>query len=391
MSNDKSKLLEERKKRYLTALDCGKPDRVPIGLTVSEFMAKVAGFTLQEIYYDLDKNLKALAKFVEEYEVDTFFSAPSLWWAASHDAVGAVYLKFAGRELEPNTQFQYVEGEFMLPEDYDAFIENPTEWILTTYLPRIHKEFAEPGSYRASVALIKGAGARAMELQLTQQGTAKIMEEYGVVPAGTGLTKAPFDTLGDALRGLKGIMMDMRKVPDKLKAAMEVLVPHNIFYALATAGGDTEFPAFMPLHRGAYPFLNPRQWDEFYWPTLKKVIEGLWEKGKRTYFFAEGDWTPYLERIAELPDKSIVFHVDMTDIDKAKKILGGRFCLKGNIPNSLLAVGKPEEVRDYVKRLIDEYAADGGFVIDAAAVVQGDAKEENIRAVIETVLLYGKY
>lgn len=391
MSTDKKKLFEERKKRYLTALECGKPDRVPIGLSASEIIAKVAGFTLQEIYYDLEKNLQALEKFVAEYEIDVIFSPPSLWWAALHDAVGAVYLKFAGRELEPNTQFQYQEGEYMRPEDYDAFIENPTEWILTTYLPRIHKEFAEPGSYGASVALIKGAWARAMELQLTQQGMAKIMEESGVAPAISGFTKAPFDTLGDTLRGLKGIMMDMRRVPDKLKAALEVLVPHNIFYGLATAGGDTEFPAFMPLHRGAYPFLNPKQWDEFYWPTLKKVIEGLWEKGKRTYFFAEGDWTPYLERIAELPDKSIVFHVDMTDLDKAKKILGGRFCLKGNVPNTLLAFGKPEEVRDYVKRLIDEYAADGGFIIDAAAVIQADAKEENVRALVETAILYGKY
>ena len=113
-------------------------------------------------------------------------------------------------------------------------------------------------------------------------------------------------------------------------------------------------------------------------------------QGKRTVF-AEGNWTPYLESIAELPEKSIVFHVDMTDMAQAKKILGGRFCLSGNVPNMMLAYSKPEEVRDYVKRLIDEYAGDGGFIIDAAAVIQGDAREENIRAIIETAREYGVY
>jgi len=207
----------------------------------------------------------------------------------------------------------------------------------------------------------------------------------------TGMTKAPFDTLGDVLRGLNGIMMDIHLRPDKVLAATEVLVEHNIYYAMATSQGDTQFPAFMPLHRGSYPFLNPEQWDKFYWPTLKKVIEGLWARGKRTLFYAEGNWTPYLERIAELPDKSIVFHVDTTDMAKAKKVLGGRFCLSGNVPNTLLAYGKPEEVRDYCKKLIDEYAADGGFIIDAGGVIQADAKEENIRALIEAAREYGVY
>ncbi|GAV22917.1 uroporphyrinogen decarboxylase family protein [Carboxydothermus pertinax] len=392
MSTDKLKLYEERKTRYLKALDCGKPDRVPVVITGAEFIIKFAGFTLQDIYYDPEVNyFKAMDAFLQRFDVDAHFGAPMLWWGGLHDAVGAVYLKFAGRELDVNTQFQYIEGEYMLPEDYDAFIENPTEWILTTFLPRIHKEFTEPGSYRANIALIKGAIARAMELEVLAQAAEKWAKEYGSFTAITGLSKAPFDTLGDTLRGLKGIMMDIRRIPEKVKAAMEVLVPHNIYYGLATAGGDTEFPVFIPLHRGAFPFLNPKQWDEFYWPTLKRVIEGLWERGKRTLFYAEGDWTPYLEKIAELPDKSIVFHVDRTDMDKAKKILGGRFCLKGNVPNSLLSIGKPEEVKDYVKRLIDTYAADGGFIVDSAAVLQADSNPRNVEAMIEAVYLYGKY
>lgn len=391
MTNEKETIYQERLNRYLTAMDCGKPDKVPIRLFLSEFSAKHAGYTLQEVYYQMDKNLDSVNKLLADYDLDVAVTAPSLWWASQHDAVGARYLKYAGKELDVNMQFQYVEGEYMFPGDYDEFIANPTQWIMTTYLPRLHKEFAEPGSYRANLALIKGAMAMAMQQGMNQQAGAKWAAEYSTPPAFTGFSKAPFDTLGDTLRGLKGVMKDMHRLPDKLKAAVEMLVPHNIFYGMATAAGDTQLPLFMPLHRGSYPFLNPRQWDEFYWPTLKQVIEGLWSQGKRTLFYAEGNWTPYLEKIAQLPDRSIIFHVDMTDMAQAHKILGGRFCISGNVPNTLLAYGKPEEVRDYCKRLIDEYARDGGFIIDASAVIQWDAKEENIRAVIEATREYGVY
>ncbi|ATW25044.1 uroporphyrinogen decarboxylase family protein [Candidatus Formimonas warabiya] len=388
---DKEKIYQEKLNRYITAMELGKPDKVPIRLFLSEFQAKYAGYTLQEVYYQLDKNYASVNKVLEDFDLDAQVTAPSLWWASLHDATGAKYLKFAGKELEENKQFQFLEDQYMKAEDYDEFIANPTQWILNTFLPRLHQEFAVPGSFEANLALIKGAFAFATMLGQNAQAGSVWVKEYATPPAIGGMSKAPFDTLGDTLRGLHGIMMDMHKCPEKLLAALDVLVAHNVYYGMATAAGDTQFPLFMPLHRGSFPFLNPKQWDTFYWPTLKKVIETLWSYGKRTLFYAEGNWTPYLERFAELPEKSIVFHIDMTDMYQAKKILGGKFCLSGNVPNTLLAYGKPSEVRDYCKKLIDELAGDGGFIMDAGGVIQWDAKEENIRALIETTREYGVY
>jgi uroporphyrinogen-III decarboxylase len=71
--------------------------------------------------------------------------------------------------------------------------------------------------------------------------------------------------------------------------------------------------------------------------------------------------------------------------------LGGRFCLSGNVPVTLLSYGKPAEVRDYCKKLIDEVASDGGFIMDAAGVMFADARDENVRAMIETTREYGVY
>jgi len=384
MSQEKENVYREKLDRYVCAMDLGRPDKVPIRLQLSEFMARYAGFTLQEIYYDLEKNVAAVGKVLADFDVDCISGAPSLWWASLHDAVGARYLKFAGRDLAPDRQFQYLEDEYMLAEDYEAFTADPTRWIYEVYLPRIHSEMSDRGSYRAGVALVKGAGAFLTANARMPRAKAEWAATYGVPPSISGFAKAPFDTLADTLRGLKGIMTDLRRRPGKVLAALEVIVPHNVFFTMATSAGNTLLPAFMPLHRGSFPFLNPEYWQKFYWPSLKRVIEDLWARGKRTLFYAEGNWTPYLESIAELPPRSIVFHVDQTDMRKAKEILGGRFCLSGNVPNTLMAYGTPDEVREYCRRLIETYAGDGGFIIDTGGVMQTDVRAENVAALIET-------
>lgn len=390
MATEKERLYEERLERYTTAMNVGKPDKVPIRINFNEVAAVYSGYTLQEIYYDFDKNIAAGTKIVEDFDLDVAPFPPSLWWAGHHDAVGARYLRFAGRDLDVNTQFQFVEGEYMLPEDYDAFIAEPTRWLLEVYLPRVHADMAEPGSYRAGLALIKGSWGL-QEVLAKEAQAAAAWAALGMPAGATGIGKAPFDTLGDTLRGMRGILLDLHRRPDKILAATDMLVAHNIFYAIASAGGDTVAPDFMPLHRGAVPFLNPTQWETYYWPSLKAVIEGLWAQGKRTIFYAEADWTPYLEHIAELPDHSIVFHVDQTDMARAKEVLGGRFCLSGGVPNYLLSYGTEAEVRDAVKQLLDTYAADGGFIIDSCSVMQSDVKIPNLFALIETARAYGVY
>ncbi|OIQ60715.1 methylcobalamin:coenzyme M methyltransferase [Moorella thermoacetica] len=385
------KLYQERLQRYTTAMECGKPDKVPITFPLGEWVVKYTDTTIQEAYYNFDRTTEITCEIIRDLDFDLMYSALNLWWPPMFNAIGSKLYKFPGIHLEENSQYQYIEEENMKPEDYDEFIDNPTEWLANKFLPRINEEFANPGSYRATAALIKSVAAFAMANDKSAKASEKLAKEFGVVPYGTGMTKAPFDTLGDALRGMKGILLDLRRRPEKILAACEAIIPHNIAYAMITAAGDTTLPCFAPLHRGAYPFLSMEQWEKYYWPSLKAVIEGLWARGKRMFFFAEGNWTPYLEKIAELPDKSIVFVIDATDAKKTKEVLGGRFCLYGGVPTTLLTYGTPEEVKDCVKRVIDELACDGGFVLAPGGVVMSDAKRENIFAMIEAGREYGVY
>jgi uroporphyrinogen-III decarboxylase len=145
------------------------------------------------------------------------------------------------------------------------------------------------------------------------------------------------------------------------------------------------------MHRGCVPFLSPNQFERYYWPTLKWIIQELWARGHQTLFYAEGEWNPNLKWIAELPELSIVYHVDRGDIFEVHKAVGHKFCLSGGIPNDLLAFGKPEDVRQCCKKVIDGVARDGGYIMDAGAIMQDDTKVENLKAMTDFTREYGVY
>jgi uroporphyrinogen-III decarboxylase len=73
------------------------------------------------------------------------------------------------------------------------------------------------------------------------------------------------------------------------------------------------------------------------------------------------------------------------------KKLGGKFALSGGIPNVLLSYGTPQQVREYCKKVIDGVARDGGYIMDACAIVQNDATVENMRAMTDFTREYGAY
>lgn len=107
-------------------------------------------------------------------------------------------------------------------------------------------------------------------------------------------------------------------------------------------------------------------------------------------FFCEGKYNSRLEVISDVPKGKVIYMFEEVDIVRAKKIVGQSACICGNLPTSLLAYGKKEKVINETKRLIDQCAGGGGFIMDCSIVLD-DAKRENMEAWAETTRLYGKY
>jgi len=215
--------------------------------------------------------------------------------------------------------------------------------------------------------------------------------ECGTVSAICGMLKAPLDILADKLRGYIGLAFDLKEVPDKLIKACQALMPHLGYIALTSADPGKTIPIPIWMHRGCTPFISKEHFDTIYWPTLKPIVDALWAQGNQVLFYAEGKWDAHLDRFAELPAGSIVYHIDRGDPDEVYRVLGRKFCLSGGVPNALLTLGKPEQVREHCKKLIETIGAEGGYIMDASAIIQNDATIENLKAMTDATLEYGVY
>ena len=238
----------------------------------------------------------------------------------------------------------------MQPDEYDALIDDPTGFLYNTWLPRVSTEISKIGegsTYRNNLALVKSAMAMLQYFYAFGPQVGRLRSECGTASAIAGIFKAPFDILADKLRGYVGLTMDMHTQPKKVLKACEALMPHLVHVGLTTADPGKQVPIGYWMHRGCVPFVNPKQFESHYWPTLKPCIEEFWKNGHQTLFYAEGRWKYHFDTFRELPDRSIVFHCDQDDIFEVHRKLHDKFAISGGIPNVMLSWGKPEEVREF--------------------------------------------
>lgn len=201
----------------------------------------------------------------------------------------------------------------------------------------------------------------------------------------------PFDWVSNSLRGLRGSSTDMYRAPDKLLATIEMITQWTI-NGLAGGMRRTQGKGVcIFMHRGADGFMSNKQFEEFYWPTFKSMLLAMVDAGLTPIALFEGDYTSRLEFLQELPPGKIVGHFDRIDRKKAKKLAGDVMCFWGNVPPSLMISGKPQQVKDDVKELIDIFGDNGGLIIDSTNGFPDESKSENIRAVSEAVREYGVF
>ena len=390
------------------------PDRVPIALLPSMFAFLHGGITPYDAMYDYEKCVTTFKNFILEMDPDMHIGAAQGGPGRFYELVDYKLYAWPGHGVAKEHCYQMIEGEYMKPEEYDILISDPSRFFMNYYLPRvfgildgfpmlpnfpgIQEMYGVAFSFipfglpplqetfkklaAAAEEALKWAGyIGGLNAELTSLGYANILAGY---------SKAPFDTIGDTLRGTRQIMMDLYRRPEKLLEAMDALVPVMINIGLESAQATGNPMVFMPLHKGADGMLSDEQFEKFYWPTFRKVIIGLIEGGCIPFPALEGHWTTRLDHIQDVPKGKTVWMVDQSDIAKVKETLGKNACLLGNVPSSMLGLTTPDEVKDYCKNLIDTVGKEGGFIMANGAFFD-EAKAENIKAMVEITKEYGGY
>jgi hypothetical protein len=414
-SPEAKKAYKERVTRIKDAIQMKKlPDRVPAVILPSMWPASYAGMTVQEAMYDYDKCAAAFKKFILDFEPDTHIGSAQFGPGRFYEILDYKLYSWPGHGVAPEHSYQCNEGEYMTADEYDALINDPSGFFSHVYLPRVFGAlepwrmlpflpgileiygvaynfipFGLPPVQAAYKALFE-AGAEALKWAGAVGGLEGELASLGFPQALAGFTKAPFDVIGDTLRGTKGIMLDIHRHPDKLLEAMEAITPLMINMGVGGAQMQGKPIVFMPLHKGADGFLSDEQFKKFYWPSLRKVIMGLVDEGCIPFPAAEGFWNTRLQVIQDIPKGKTVWMIDESDMAKVKETLGKNACLLGNVSSATLILSTPEEVKEYAKHLIETAGKGGGFIMSNGAFFD-DAKPENLKAMVEFTKEYGVY
>ena len=398
MRDDREVLYEQRLNRYVSAMRNGQPDCVPVRPFAAEVTAKYAGFTCQQVTHDYRLAFEAVVRCCRNFDWDAVVPNMVYVWTGLTQAIGLRYYGVPGIDVGADVTFQYREPAedhaFMKREEYDELIADPTRFLYETWLPRVSGEVSAKGcpvTYRNNLSFVKGGMAMLDYFHAFGAQFDRMRRECGTPSAICGMLKAPLDILGDKLRGYLALVFDLMEIPEKVLEACEALMPHLGYLALTGADPQGQIPIPIWMHRGCTPFISKRHFRSIYWPTLKPIIEALWVRGNQTLLYAEGKWDNELEDFAELPAGSVIFHIDRSDPAEAHRILGRKFCLSGGVPNTLLAFGSPEEVRAHCRRLIETIGAEGGYILDASAIIQNDASLESLKAMTDAAREFGVY
>ena len=404
-----------RAQRMIDVYHVRQPDKVPVSLPIGSLPVEYAGIDYGTAMYDAEKAAQAWLKFSQETDLDTF-AAPNVPVGKVLDLLDYRLYRWPGHGLVSKAMgYQFVEGEYMTADEYDALISDPSDFWLRTYLPRVFGTFEPFRALQSFTAVTELPMITPHFMPYTradvQESLQKLIDvgktlaswmavvsqvgrrgrELGFPSVISTYAKAPFDTIGDTLRGTKGIILDMHRRPGKLLEALDVVAKITIDVTIASLNASRGLVALFPLHKGADGWMSEKQFDTFYWPTLKQVVDGLIEEGVLPTLFAEGGYDTRLERVNEFPKGAVNWLFDRTDMGRAKHILGDRCCISGNVPASILAAGSPQEVKEYCRKLIDLCREGGGFILAAGTNSVEGTKIENLRAMVEAANDYGVY
>jgi hypothetical protein len=414
-SPEAEKAHKVRAQRMVDVYNLREPDRVPVNLPVGNLPLKMFGVNAHTAMYDYDKALEAANKFNEKYSAELEYTAgPYVTPGRILDLLDYKLYAWPGHGAPENaTAWQFIEGEYMTEDEYDDLLRDPSDFWIRTYLPRCFgilepmrlfqpftniTENVHIGQFMPfAMPQVQQMLQRMIDVGKEYQNLMQIMMKAGsrgmmgfAMGFGGGFAKAPFDTLGDTLRGTKGIMKDMFRRPDKLLEALDVVADLTIGTILKSPNIDRMTMVTYPLHKGADGWMSQKSFDTFYWPSLKKVMNALINEGLIQSLFAEGSFNTRLEYVDEFPKGSVVWYFDRTDMFQAKKILGKKCCLMGNVPSSMIVTGDPKDVKEYCRRLIQEVGKGGGFVLSAGSTPD-NPKLENLQAMMAAVREYGFY
>ena len=367
-------LYEERLQRTMNAIHMEPVDKIPFSYSGPAYLARSQGVKIGDYVSDFKKATDAAVSFAKQNPgIDTMHT-PTI----SPYALCTLWLsqvRIPGIDIPDDELWQMDEQEIMTVEDYEKIVQmGYAPWLddfLKTRLDDPVKKMqpfiqSQPETFR----------------RVSQEGQMPVVNAVSV--------GAPFEGFCGA-RQLMNFFMDLMEEPELVKAALDKAM--EVTYAQFVGQLEALKPlgAWIGGWRAAPELMSHETWMEFVWPYLRKLIDAALERNVLPILHFDSCWENELETLKELPPRRCLLMLDgSTDMRKAREVLDDRMCLMGDVPSTMLAFGTDNQVYEYVTKLIDDVGPKTGLIVSSGCDTPLNAKKENVAAMIQATVDYGR-
>ncbi|NLY70969.1 MAG: hypothetical protein GX076_04725 [Clostridiales bacterium] len=356
-------------KRLKNAIEHKRVDRISCAPSIECYAARFHGISTYDFLHDCDLAFQAFENLKNSFPSwDIRRSIYSVHYGPIQNTIGLLKSKMPDRNLERNSELQFIEYEVMDREDYNIIIDKGYEAYLNKAYFTMFKSLPED---------IKAAKDEQLRIHKNEILHAKLNHQLFLYGAHIHFPYSYFSNL----RSFQQFVKDVYQIPDVVKEAGSIAVDHCINESLKTIK-ETGIPRVMiGVNRINGEFFSNTIFEKLFWPNIERCALRFISEGITPCFHLDGNWDKNLEYFTTLPKHKIIIELDgYTDILKAKHILHNHTCILGDVPAIMFVLGSPDKVTSYCNSLISEFREDGGFILGSGCTLPYNTKHENVKA-----------
>jgi hypothetical protein len=375
-----SNIFQEKLKLVRDVRSFKKTKTVPILANVTGWAILESNHPFKKAYYDWRILKKVYLEFGERYNFDTYLNNGAIYNFPFLDALGGGSYK-----LHPETgAISVVDHNLIYPEEYAEYGKNPEKFMRKAFA-RKYPDLTTPKFQKALEAFMKFGRYQGV----VDTDVFKNRIKRPLINTIEAIVLAPLEILNAGLRGIKDLSVDIRRYHDDIQTYFDACWEQTQYPQLQSnlKIDRSDYVCDMYTCLLAHSFLNVKQFEEIYWPYLKKIVDATSKAGKSIFIFSESEMLRFYEFFQDIPKGTAILHIENDDIYEVRKRLPN-VCLAGGFPIEKLGYGTPQECIDAAKKLIDDMGE--GYILSTTkiAAYKDDIKRENLLALLDFVHQY---
>jgi uroporphyrinogen decarboxylase len=191
-----------------------------------------------------------------------------------------------------------------------------------------------------------------------------------------------------SLAGMETLLMSMVARPQFVHDLLDRICQYNLAVIENVCKWDVDAILFGDDWGGQSGLImGPHLWREFIKPHITRLYQAAKAHGKHVFIHCCGAVQELFDELIECGvDVFNPFQPEVMDIYEMKRQFGDRLTFYGGISTQkTLPFATVSDVRNDVKRLLTEIGSNGGLIASPAHAIPGDAKPENIAAMIQVL------